>query len=115
MIDSDRKLLTEEVLGEIWKPGLVGLPYAFEGKKYSNRAFTTPQDSHNVCKALMEKGKWRAFYYITKANYMADVSHGFFDEYFFVAWLLIESPERTCQLAVDFLKAIAAQKRIEEK
>ena len=113
MIDTDRKILTEEVLGECWHEFHEFCPNTCSkckrGNNWSildNRTFITPQDSHDVCKALVEKGKWESFYKYWLAKFTASESleYGAILHAIFVKWLLIESPERTCQLAVDFWK-----------
>ena len=60
-------------------------------------------DMVEAVKIMESKKDWRAFYYETKANYMADVSHGFFDEYFFVQWLF-GSPENFFSLMGEWLE-----------
>lgn len=82
-----------------------------------NRTFTTPQDSHDVCKKLVEKEKWSAFCYFAwqhisgeyadpddAEDHEPDTEKLFYDTKF-ISELLIESPERTCQLAADFWRA----------
>lgn len=101
LTEDDRKLLTEKVLDECWKPGLVGFPYNFKGKVYSNRTFTTPQDQKDLMRAIEKKEKWDRFFYYTITVYLQDCppieqtreGHNF--------WL-DDQEERFCKLVADF-------------
>ena len=116
MNEQDKKIACE-ILGECfpeWEGGFetindvaftsirkckyCGLP--FYG--HPERPFTTDQDFTDLCKKLVEKGEWGNFYYKNlerwqKAN----------DDYvssYYIKWLFLENPERSCQLAVDYWK-----------
>jgi hypothetical protein len=124
MNDADRKLLTEEVLGETphfatgFRPTTrptcsCGYTCKTDSGMVQHinhflRTFLTPQDSHDVCAALVKKGKWEEFYQYGMRVYKASflLPWKLVGEHEVSQWLLIESPERTCQLAADFWREV---------
>jgi hypothetical protein len=109
--DDRRKLLTEKVLGEVWKDGLVGLPYTFEGVTNSHRSFTTPQDMHDVFKKLVDDKDWAEIrlYILLIWEDIPIMLHKQIDDDVatydsdFESWLFY-SPERFCWLVSEWLK-----------
>jgi hypothetical protein len=61
LTESDRKMLTVEVLGEEFYPFF----FEADGKSWKkigdNRTFTTPQDMYDLMTALQKAGKWANF------------------------------------------------------
>ena len=105
MNDDDRKLLTE-FLGELFRPGLVGMPYTFEGKTYSNRTFTTPDDFFALVKRLRETGKVIEFCKYLKAFGLARVSESCYTtstDRWYIALDCID-PARFSGLVAEWLK-----------
>jgi hypothetical protein len=107
-----KKRLTEEVLGEIFFPGLVGLPFKHEGIIYSNRPFNIPKDAHDLAKKLVSEGKWGEFRHFAYNLY--EIPDEYFreqnDEYSnydsdFERWLFAEpeSPARFCWLVSKWM------------
>ena len=106
MTPEDKKMLTEEVLGECeheWAS--VGKFYCLKCDQQTwqgNRTFTTDADMLVVFR-IFDKGKWDEFYwwavkYFTESK--DDIGGG---NSSYMRWLL-DNPERACCLAAMFLE-----------
>ena len=101
LTESERRMLTEKVLGEKWK---VPENITEVGTNYfpvNNRTFTTPDDFFALVKALQEMGKWHDFYWSVKIKWL-DENPDEFNDADFTKWLL--NPARLAWMVKEFMK-----------
>jgi len=121
MNDADRKLLTEEVLGECWHeksgtsyfvPHILGFPDVEDsflcsmcGQKFREseyRTFSTWQDLGDLKDKLVEKGMWNDFSAFAWDKWTDQCEGGRCPVEDYANWLL--NPARFCQLVADWWK-----------
>lgn len=94
MNDEMRKALTK-CIGEEWiDPLKKSDPY--------NRPFTTPDDAHDVFKALVDKGDWETFCKFCELEWENKNHYVDFDVAIFTRWLFLD-PEHFCALAGEWM------------
>jgi hypothetical protein len=117
MNESDKKLITEKLLGECWhnkfindgREGLRSLKrcrYCDSGEK--NRSFTDPQDFFACFEKLVELEEWGDFWMIARKNFIITTSIQIDDFVSWDEWLLSRTESghmRLCVLCAEWLKA----------
>ena len=119
--DEQKKMLTEEILGECWhRPDYgsqminpkfyVGVPcacgkvsYNVKHEKKSNRTFTSWQDLGDLKEKIVEMWEWRTFYrwaYDYAGSNLLNKGYTYEDD--FCNWLM--NPERFCELVAKWWK-----------
>jgi len=97
MTDEQRKILTEEVFGEVFMPGLVGKSYSHDGETRSNCTFTDA-DMMALFRKLVDSLNFGAF---------QNFAYKRFDDpknYTLTEWLFYDQ-SRFCSLVAQWLEA----------
>ncbi len=113
LTESQKKMLTEKLLKECFKPGLVGFPYTFEGETNSNRTFLAAQDLMDCKDMLVKEGLWDKFWGFTLGKYINSGSYlgANFDktDSYHSGWLFRPTDEKGeahfCLLVAQFMEA----------
>ncbi len=117
LIEDDKRMLTEEVLGEKWHnyrisrgrgDGLSSCSCGITGYAVkeicamSNRTFTTWQDLGDLKKKIVEMGEWWDLWWDFEKYCFHEWNKTTIDTGYFVPWLL--NPTRFCELVANWWK-----------